>query len=95
MTSNTAEARPDCIDLPIEFVEELWPGTVITPPRGRRAAQPARAQSRTPASPTAFEVLHGAFVFLGRGARCEGAEIATPPRFGIGLARIDPILPAF
>src|SRR5690348_5258429 len=40
----------------------------------------------------ALEVLHGALVFLGGGARREGAEIPSPPRFGIRLARIQPVL---
>src|SRR6187549_3355857 len=54
---------------------------------------PAWTQS-TAALPTsvALEVLHGAFVFLGRGARCEGAEIATPPRFGVRLAGVQAVL---
>jgi hypothetical protein len=64
MTSNTPHAAPARIELPVEFVEELWPGTVISPPRTRRAAPVARTQSRTHASAMAFEVLHGALVFL-------------------------------
>jgi hypothetical protein len=64
MTSNIPQAATDRIELPIEFVEELWPGTVISPPRPRRTAPVARTHVRTPASAIAFEVLHGALVFL-------------------------------
>jgi hypothetical protein len=44
------------------------------------------------AGSVALEVLHGALVFLGRGARRECAEIAAPARFRIQLARIQPEL---
>ncbi len=74
MTSNTSEARPDRIDLPVEFVEELWPGIAMTPPRGRRV-KAAPAQSRIHASPTAFEVLHSAFVFLSSLARRKRSKV--------------------
>lgn len=75
MTSNSPQAHPDRIDLPLEFLEELWPGTVITPPRSRRAVSATPARSRTHASPTAFEVLHSAFVFLSSLARRKRSKV--------------------
>src|SRR5262245_15154398 len=38
-----------------------------------------------------LEVLHGAFVLLGRRARLEGAEIAAPADLRVQLARIEAI----
>jgi hypothetical protein len=44
-----------------------------------------------PASPTALEILHGTFVFLGRFPRRERTEIAAFSGLGILLARIEPV----
>jgi hypothetical protein len=71
MKSNTHQAPPDRIDLPLEFVEELWPGTVISPVRARRTVPSAR----THASPMPFEVLNSALVFLGGLARRKRAKV--------------------
>src|SRR6201986_498545 len=38
-----------------------------------------------------LEILHRAFGFFGRPARCEGAEIAALAGFGIHLERIEPV----
>src|SRR5262245_38634240 len=46
---------------------------------------------RFSADSMAFEVLHGTLVLLGRRPRFEGAEIATPARFRVQLAGIEPI----
>ena len=46
-------------------------------------------------STTAFEELHRAFVFHGRCACAERAEITTLARFWILLARVEPILSVF
>jgi hypothetical protein len=39
----------------------------------------------------AFEILHGAFVSLGRGARAKGSEIASFTSFAIELARVQAV----
>jgi hypothetical protein len=75
MTSNTPQTAPGRIELPIEFVEELWPGTLISPPRARRVAPVARTQSRTHASAMAFEVLHSALVFLSSLSRRKRSKV--------------------
>jgi hypothetical protein len=75
MTSNSPQARPDRIDLPLEFLEELWPGTVTMPPAGRGPVKVAAAPSRSHASPAAFDVLHNAIAFLTGLARRKRSKV--------------------
>lgn len=56
--------------------------------------QGARSAPRDPkkANSMPLEILHGALVLLGRGARGKGAEIAPFACLRILLARIQPVL---
>jgi hypothetical protein len=76
MKSNNSQAPLDHLDLPVEFVEELWPGTVISSPRTRRTPPVSQTPSRTDPSPTALEVLNSAFMFLSGLARRKRSKIS-------------------
>lgn len=58
---------------------------------GQMRVSDYREQSLPPS--VALEVLNRAFVFLGRRAGAEGAEIASPLGTRIHLARIQPVFP--
>jgi len=72
MTSNLSSPAPTRIELPVEFVEELWPASVMSETGLARTAV-----SRRPShvSTAARDMLNSAFMFLSGLARRKRAKI--------------------